>query len=61
MVIVNKTLLVITPSSGHNEPYYIFVAETGECLASHFCSHEGFAKGDLYYELPKMFPNNKFS
>lgn len=44
----NKTLLVITPSEGFNCPFYILVAQTGEVLASHFCSHHGFAWGDLY-------------
>lgn len=47
-IMKDKTLLVIAPSKGINCPFNIFVAETGEHLASHFCSHEGYAYGDLY-------------
>lgn len=48
-----KTLLVITPSEGRDTGFTILHAETGEALASHFCSHEGFAKGDLYENRPE--------
>ena len=45
-----KTLLVIYP--GRNVTldcvFALIVAETGEVLATHLCSHYGFAKGDLY-------------
>lgn len=44
----NKTLLVIAPSQGRDCVFNLLVAETGEHLASHFCSSEGFAYGDLY-------------
>lgn len=47
-----KTLLVIYPSKGQDTGFGLFVAETGEGIASHFCSHEGFAKGDLYDNRP---------
>jgi len=51
-----ETLLVIVP--GKNTPYgdcvyYILIAETGETLASHFCSGPGFAYGDLYSNRPE--------
>ena len=46
----NKTLLVIAPGKGvnHDCVFNILVAETGEHLASHFCSNWTFAWGDLY-------------
>lgn len=44
----NKTLLVIAPSEGRDCVFNILVAETGEHLASHFCSNQMFAYGDLY-------------
>lgn len=48
----NKTLLVIAKGGDFGSlgdaVYYLIVAETGECLCSHVCSHEGFAMGDLY-------------
>lgn len=44
----NKTLLVIVPNEGRDCVYNILNAETGEGLASHFCSSAGFAYGDLY-------------
>lgn len=45
-----KTLLVIAPDSNvmRDCVFNILVAETGEHLASHFCSHSGFAYNDLY-------------
>lgn len=49
----DKTLLVIAPSEGRNCVFNILVAETGEHLASHFCSSEGFAYGDLYSGRPE--------
>lgn len=50
---MEKTLLVIAPAQGEDCPFYIFVAKTGECLASHFCSNEDFAYGDLYANRPE--------
>lgn len=44
----NKTLLVIVPNKGIDCVYHILNAETGEALASHFCSSARFAYGDLY-------------
>lgn len=32
---------------------YYLIAETGECLASHFCSCKYFAKSDLYERRPE--------
>ncbi len=43
-----KTLLIITPSEGRDCVFNILVAATGEGLASHFCSSEGWAYNDLY-------------
>lgn len=43
-----KTLLVIVPNEGQNTSFMIVHGESGECLATHFCSHEGFAYNDLY-------------
>ena len=46
-----KTLLVIAPkreSGMVDTVYHLLVAETGEHLASHLCSHYGFAYNDLY-------------
>lgn len=37
---------------GRNTAFYL-IAETGECLASHFCSHIGFAKSDLHDGRPE--------
>lgn len=47
-----KTLYVI-PSKGNNCSFYLCDLESGEVLASHFCSHELFAKGDLYENKPE--------
>jgi hypothetical protein len=45
----SPTLLVIHPGKeGGDAVYSIVVAETGEALASHMCSHSGFAYSDLY-------------
>ena len=45
-----KTLLVIVPGRDVQRDcvFNLLVAETGEHLASHICSHEGYAKSDLY-------------
>lgn len=48
-----KTLLVIVPLKNkrmNSDDIYcsILVAETGEVLASHVCSHQAWAYGDLY-------------
>ena len=31
---------------------YYLITEEGECLATHWCSSKGFAKGDLYERRP---------
>jgi hypothetical protein len=51
----NKTLLVIAPGKNVTRDcvFNLLVAETGEHLASHLCSHYGFAKGDLYENRPE--------
>jgi len=51
-----KTLLVIAPGSPDNvdEGVYVLLhAETGESLATHFCSCIDFAMGDLYEHRPE--------
>ena len=42
--------LIIYPGSNveHDSAFYILDPETGEALASHYCSHSAFAKGDLH-------------
>ena len=53
---VQKTLLVIAPSRKNgigDTLFHLLVAETGEHLASHICSHYGFAEGDLFYNRPE--------
>lgn len=51
----NKTLLVIAPGQDVQEDavFHILIAETGEHLASHFCSGADFAYGDLYANRPE--------
>jgi hypothetical protein len=51
----DKTLLVIAPGRDVTSDalFHLLVAETGEHLASHLCSHYGFAKGDLYENRPE--------
>ena len=50
-----KTLLVIVPGRTQvtDETFSLVVAETGEHLASHFCSNYLFAPGDLYEGRPE--------
>ena len=50
-----KTILVIDPGSQtrHDSVFHLLVMETGEHLASHWCSHAGFAPGDLCYDRPE--------
>jgi hypothetical protein len=51
-----KTLLVIDPGKDkeqHEGVFNILVAETGEHLASHYCSNWTFAWGDLYADRPE--------
>ena len=50
-----KTLLVISPGTktNHDSPFNLLVAETGEHLASHYCSNYLFAKSDLYSGRPE--------
>lgn len=56
-----KTLLVIYPGKGirHDAVFGLLVAETGEHLASHLCSHYGFAMGDLYEDRPERIKEYK--
>lgn len=51
----DKTLLVIAPGRDvrRDAVFILLVAETGEHLASHLCSHYGFAKSDLYENRPE--------
>ena len=50
-----KTQLVIVPGKyvTGDSVFSILVAETGELLATHFCSNSGFAFGDLYENRPE--------
>lgn len=52
---MSKTQLVIAPGRNvtRDAVFNILVAETGEHLASHMCSHYGFAMGDLYENRPE--------
>lgn len=44
-----KTLVIYPESTTYKDSvFYILDPETGECLASHFCSSSMFAKGDLH-------------
>lgn len=57
-----KTLLVIAPGRDatiRNAGFNLLVAETGEHLASHFCSNYGFAPSDLYYGRPERIEQFK--
>jgi len=42
-----------------NATFNLLVAETGEHLASHFCSHHAFAKNDLYEARPERIKKFK--
>jgi len=42
-----KKLYIIGPKD-RGEGAYALIADDGEFLASHFCSHYGYAKGDLH-------------
>ena len=51
-------LLVIYPGKNVEHDFIgsgfgIYVAETGECLATHFCSNFGYAWNDLYARRPE--------
>ena len=44
-----KTLVIYPDSKTHRDSlFYLLNPDTGEVLASHLCSHSGFAKGDLH-------------
>ena len=45
-------LYIICPEN-EGDGVYDLVAETGEALADHYCSHVGFAKGDLISNRPE--------
>jgi hypothetical protein len=56
---IKQRAIIIPPGKNADhfgEGVYTLVAEDGECLASHFCSHAGFAPGDLYEHRPERFP-----
>jgi len=54
-------LYVIGPEDD-GEGIYHLVAQTGEVFYGHFCSHIGFAMGDLYANRPERIEelNKKF-
>ena len=43
---------ILGPENNGDGVYYL-VTEQGECLASHLCTHIGFAKSDLILGRPK--------
>ena len=44
-----KTLVIYPDSkTNHDSAFYILDPETGECLATHLCSHSGYARSDLH-------------
>lgn len=45
-------LYIDGPDHG-GEGAYSILTEEGECLASHFCSHKGYARGDLESNRPE--------
>lgn len=47
-----KKLYIVGPEL-NGEGVYSLVADDGECLASHMCSHSGFALGDLHDRRPE--------
>jgi len=50
----NKTTLIIIPKSDSGDTIYSLLnLDTGEGLAQHWCSHGGFAPGDLYFNVPE--------
>ena len=51
----DSTLLVIYPGRDVTETHVftLLVAETGEGLANHLCSHSGYAYDDLYGNRPE--------
>lgn len=50
-----KAYVVSNTKSGTRsiEGIYYLITEEGEALASHWCSHIGFAMGDLYSNRPE--------
>lgn len=44
---MKKQLVITGPSDDMVGLYRLLVADSGQVLASHFCSNAGFAKGDL--------------
>lgn len=49
-----KTLVIYPESNVYRDsPFYILDPETGECLASHYCSGAGYAKSDLHDGRPE--------
>jgi len=49
-----KTLVIYPESTAYEDSaFYIFDPETGDCLASHYCSGAGFARGDLHDARPE--------
>jgi len=48
-----QTLIVYPGINSGDRVYSLLVKDTGEHLASHMCSHHGFAKSDLYNGRPE--------
>ena len=51
-LIMTKKLYIVGPLNGR-EGTYLLLTEDGECLASHVCSHRGYAIGDLIQGRPE--------
>lgn len=51
-----KTFYILGPGidgMDRGEGHYILLTDDGEFLASHICSHAGYADGDLWRERPE--------
>ena len=44
--------IIFGPADGGNGTY-VLLTEEGEPICSHFCSHRGFAEGDLFRNRPE--------
>ena len=51
-------LFIDGPENGGEGVYYL-ISEEGEALASHLCSHAGYAQGDLHDGRPERIEEYK--
>jgi hypothetical protein len=54
-----KRLVIIGPYNQGDGVYYLVDPATNEVLYGHYCSHIGFAKGDLYTGRPERWPETE--